>query len=95
MAAGVNAGTATIYAKADTVIRSIGLTVIDRAAPPPPTHGHDHPPPPPGTGTLNASATLAALPQATVSTTYPTPARQVRVAGRRQPAGRHQRRAAG
>ena len=39
-AAGVNVGSATVYAKADTVTRSIGLTVIDTtttiaAAPPP------------------------------------------------------------
>ena len=29
MAAGVNVGSATVYAKADTVVRSIGVTVID------------------------------------------------------------------
>ncbi|HEX7824556.1 MAG TPA: Ig-like domain-containing protein, partial [Mycobacterium sp.] len=76
--AGVNVGSATIYAKADTVTRSIGVTVIDTAtsAPPPPSPTL----PPPGSGTLNAIATMATLPQATVSATYPTPARQVRVA---------------
>jgi uncharacterized protein YjdB len=79
MAAGVSAGSATIYAKADTVVRSVGLSVIAAPAPPPPSTGTTTPPPP-GTGTLNAVATMAALPQATVSTTYPTPARQVRVA---------------
>jgi uncharacterized protein YjdB len=44
--AGVNVGSAMIYAKADTVIRSLGMTVIDStsAAPPPP------PPPPAPTG---------------------------------------------
>jgi parallel beta-helix repeat protein len=46
--AGVNVGSATIYAKADTVTRSLGMTVIDSttasAAPPPP------PPPPAPSG---------------------------------------------
>jgi uncharacterized protein YjdB len=75
MAAGLSAGTATIYAKADTVTKSIGLTVIDPApaAPTSPTSTG-------GTGTLNAIATLAELPRASVSTSYPTAARQVRVA---------------
>ena len=76
MAAGVNVGSAMIYAKADTVTRGIGLTVIDTAKVTSPSST----PPPPGTGTLNAIATLATLPQATVSTTYPTPVRQVKVA---------------
>jgi uncharacterized protein YjdB len=75
MAAGLSAGSATIYAKADTVTKSIGLTVID-PAPSTPTS----PTSPGGTGTLNAIATLAELPRASVSTSYPTPARQVRVA---------------
>ena len=44
MTAGVNVGSAMVYAKADTVVRSIGLTVIDTAtsispAPPPPPAG--------------------------------------------------------
>ena len=43
MTAGVNVGSATVYAKADTVVRSIGVTVIDTATSisPPPS-----PPPP-------------------------------------------------
>jgi uncharacterized protein YjdB len=76
--AGVNVGTAQIYAKADTVMRNIGITVIDTTTttPPPTTPTL----PPPGAGTLNAIATLAALPQATVNATYPTPLRQIKVA---------------
>ncbi|MBW8770388.1 MAG: Ig-like domain-containing protein [Gemmatimonadetes bacterium] len=77
VAAGVSVGSAQIYAKADTVVRSIGITVIDTTTtPPPPTS----PLPPAGTGTLNAIATMATLPQATVNATYPTPVRQIRVA---------------
>src|SRR5206468_2106041 len=71
-------------AKADTVTRSIGLAVVDPTTtttpPPPPTTTTPPPPTPPaGTGTFNATATIATLPQATVSTTYPTPVRQVKV----------------
>jgi hypothetical protein len=76
MVAGVNVGSATVYAKADTVTRGISLTVIDTAK----ASAPGSTPPAPGNGTLNAIATLAALPQATVSTTYPTPARQIKVA---------------
>ena len=74
MAGGISAGNATIYAKIDTVTRGVGLTVTDDApaAPAPTSAG--------GTGTLNAVATLAELPRASVSTTYPAAARQVRVA---------------
>jgi uncharacterized protein YjdB len=72
MAAGVGAGGATIYAKADNVTSSIGLTVLDTATTSVPTS-------PGGSGTLNSIATPAELPRASVSTTYPTPARQVRV----------------
>src|SRR4029079_10256812 len=78
--AGVSVGTANVYAKADTVIRSIALSVIYTAASP-------APPPPvtstPATGTTYGTATAATLPQATVSTTYPTMTRQVRVAAGR------------
>jgi uncharacterized protein YjdB len=77
VAAGVKVGTAQVYAKADTVVRSIGLTVIDTTTTPPPTTS---PVPPAGTGTFNAIATVATLPQATVNATYPTPARQIKVA---------------
>ena len=75
--AGVSVGAANVYAKADTVIRSIALSVIDTAAsttaPPPVTST-------PATGATYGTATAATLPQATVSTTYPTMTRQVRVA---------------
>ena len=47
MAAGVSVGSATIYAKADTVTRSIGLTVIDTTTTAHDAHAAD---PPPGTG---------------------------------------------
>jgi uncharacterized protein YjdB len=76
MAAGRSAGNALIYAKADTITRSIGVTVIDTTTTTAPTT----PTSPGGTGTLQAIATLAELPRASVATTYPTPARQVRVA---------------
>ncbi|MFL5620521.1 MAG: Ig-like domain-containing protein [Gemmatimonadaceae bacterium] len=73
MAAGYAAGSATITARADSITSNIGLTVIDTATTPVQTS-------PGGTGTLNAIATLGELPRASVATTYPTPARQVRVA---------------
>jgi uncharacterized protein YjdB len=75
MASGITAGNATIYAKADTVTRSIGLTVVDPAASTPTS-----PTSPGGTGTLNAVATLAELPRASVATNYPAVSRQVRIA---------------
>jgi uncharacterized protein YjdB len=73
MAAGVGAGSATIYAKAENVTSNIGLTVIDTTTTPVSTS-------PGGSGTLNAIANLAELPRASASTTYPSPSRQVRVA---------------
>jgi uncharacterized protein YjdB len=78
MVAGRSAGAALIYAKADTVTRSIGITVIDTSStttttPTTPTGTG-------GTGTLNGIATLAELPRLSVNTAYPTAARQVRVA---------------
>ena len=73
MAAGVGAGKAMVYAKADSITGSIALTVIDTTTEPVPTS-------PGGTGTLNAIATMAALPRASVATAYPSPVRQVRVA---------------
>jgi uncharacterized protein YjdB len=75
MVAGLGAGSAAVYAKADTVTRYITMTVIDSASTttaPSTSTG--------GTGTLNAIATLAELPRASVSTAYPTPLRQIRVA---------------
>ena len=82
MAAGMGAGSAMIYAKVDTITSGVGLTVND-VAPATETPTTTTPPPstiPGGTGTLNSIATLAELPRATVSTTYPTAVRQVRVA---------------
>ena len=75
VAAGRSAGTAQVYAKADTVTRSIALTVVDDVVPDPETT-----PSTGGTGTLQAVANMAELPRASVNTAYPTPARQVRVA---------------
>jgi uncharacterized protein YjdB len=73
MAAGYSAGSATLYARVDSISGSIGLKVIDTTTAPAPTSTG-------GTGTLNAIATLGELPRASVATTYPAPARQVRVA---------------
>lgn len=75
MANGRSAGSAMIYAKADSVVGSVALTVIDTNSA---TSGTTTSPG--GNGTLNAVATLAELPRASVGTTYPTPQRQVRVA---------------
>ena len=75
LASGLSAGNATIYARADGVTGSVGLTVIDNA----PT-GPTAPTSPGGNGTLNAVAILAELPRSSVSTGYPSAARQVRVA---------------
>ena len=72
MAAGVGAGSAKVYAAAGNVSSSIGLTVLDTTTTSSTTSSG-------GSGTLNAMATMAELPRASVSTTYPTPARQVRV----------------
>jgi uncharacterized protein YjdB len=76
MVAGVSVGNAAVYAKADTVVRSITITVIDTSSSPttPPASS------PPASGTTYGSATAATLPQASVNTTYPSMARQVRVA---------------
>jgi hypothetical protein len=69
-------GTATLYAKADTTVRSIVITVDDSAT----TSPSSSPAPSGGaTGTSYGSATPAALPRASVNTAYPTPVRQVRV----------------
>ena len=75
VAAARSAGTAQVYAKADTVTRSIALTVVNDVVDDPETT-----PSTGGSGTLRAIATMAELPRASVATGYPTPARQVRVA---------------
>jgi hypothetical protein len=75
VAAARSAGTAQVYAKADTVTRSIALTVAEEAVPDPETT-----PSTGGSGTLQAVAAMAELPRASVNTAYPAPARQVRVA---------------
>lgn len=73
---GRGVGTATVYAKADTVTRQISITVIDSASAP----GTTPPPPPPGAGGGSfGGSTPAALPRSTVATDYPSAARQVRV----------------
>jgi uncharacterized protein YjdB len=73
MASARSAGSAQVYAKIDAVTSNITLTVVDTV--PTPTSSSY----PGGNGTLNSVATLAELPRASVSTTYPAPARQVRV----------------
>jgi hypothetical protein len=69
----VGAGTATIYAKADTVTRSITITVDDTtgSSPSTPVVG--------ASGASYGSATPAELPRLTVNTAYPTAKRQIRV----------------
>ena len=69
------AGTATIYAKADTAVRSITITVTDSAPAPSPSA----PVPAGGSGGSYGSATAAELPRASVNTAYPAVNRQVRV----------------
>jgi Bacterial Ig-like domain (group 2) len=70
-------GTATLYAKADTAIRSITITVIDSATttastPTAPATGG-------ASGASYGSATAAELPRVTVNTSYPSAVRQIRV----------------
>jgi len=69
------AGTATLYAKADTTVRSIVITVVDTAS----TTASGSPAPGGASGASYGSATPAALPRASVNTSYPSPLRQVRV----------------
>jgi hypothetical protein len=69
------AGTATVYAYADTVVRQITITVTDTAT----TSGSTAPVAPGASGASYGSATPAALPQASVTTTYPSMSRQVKV----------------
>jgi hypothetical protein len=71
---GKGVGTATVYAKADTVTRQITITVIDSA-----TSSSGTPVPPGASGASYGSATPAALPRVNVSTTYPAMTRQVKV----------------
>src|SRR5687768_13253270 len=70
-------GTSTVFAKADTVVRSITLTVIDSATAPAPSPSA--PVPAGGSGGSYGSAAAAELPRASVNTAYPTANRQVRV----------------
>jgi hypothetical protein len=72
----VGAGTATLYATADTVTRSITITVADTAADSSGTAGQV---PMGASGASYGSATPAELPRVSVNTTYPTPLRQIRV----------------
>ena len=73
MASARSAGTVQIYAKVDAVSSNIGITVLDTL--PTPVSGTY----PGGNGTLGSIANMAELPRASVSTSYPSPARQVRV----------------
>ena len=68
-------GTATVYAKADTAVRSIVITVVDSAS----STTSGSPVPGGASGASYGSATPAALPRASVNTSYPSPLRQVRV----------------
>jgi len=68
-------GSATVYAKADTTIRSITISVIDSAT----TAAATTPVPAGASGGSYGSATAAELPRTTVNTTYPSASRQVRV----------------
>jgi hypothetical protein len=77
LATGRGIGSATITAKADTVVRTLALTVLDSAtAAPAPA-----PAPVPGgaTGPTNGGATPAELPRLSVNTAYPVMTRQVHV----------------
>jgi len=70
-------GTVTLYAKADTAVRYITLSVTDSGAT---TSGAPSAPVPAGaSGASYGSATAAELPRATVNTAYPSPIRQIRV----------------
>jgi uncharacterized protein YjdB len=75
MVTGRGAGSATIYAKADTVTRSMSIAVIDSATTTVTTSS-----PPPTTTTASSTTILAEQPRVTVNTTYPTMTRQVRIA---------------
>ncbi|HEU4722276.1 MAG TPA: right-handed parallel beta-helix repeat-containing protein, partial [Gemmatimonadaceae bacterium] len=70
------AGTAIVYAKADTAVRSIVLTVTDSTTT---TTTPTEPVPAGASGGSYGSATVAELPRLSVNTAYPTPSRQVRI----------------
>jgi hypothetical protein len=74
---GQGVGTATIYAKGDTVTRSITITVVDSAGTP--ASKPDEPVPSGPSGGSYGNATAAELPRASVATSYPSMSRQVRV----------------
>lgn len=71
-------GTSTVYAKADTAVRSITVTVIDSATTAP-APAPSEPVPAGGSGGSYGSAAAAELPRASVNTAYPSSNRQVRV----------------
>ena len=83
------AGTVTLFAKGDTAVRSITLTVTDSATTTPTKSDtavtktdsvpQAAPVPPGASGGSYGSATAAELPRTSVNTAYPSPARQVRV----------------
>lgn len=81
------AGTVTLYAKGDTAVRSITLTVTDdgtsaksdTAVTKSDSVPQAAPVPAGASGGSYGSAAAAELPRATVNTAYPSPARQVRV----------------
>jgi hypothetical protein len=68
---GKGVGTATVYAKADTVVRQISIKVVDSATTSSAGSG--------ATGASYGTAAVAALPRLTVNTAYPVPLRRVRV----------------
>jgi hypothetical protein len=74
---GKGVGTATVYAKADTVTRQVTITVIDSATTS--ASGTPAPVPPGASGASYAGATAAELPRLSVNTTYPGMSRQVRI----------------
>ena len=75
----IGAGTATLYAKADSVTRSITITVVDTAAAD--TSASSPVQAPIGaSGASYGSATPAELPRLDVNTAYPSPIRRTKVA---------------
>jgi uncharacterized protein YjdB len=80
MIAGRGVGTATIYAKADSITRSITIVVLDSATATTPTTPTPIPSVPVGaTGPTYGTAQMAELPRLTVATGYPSVTRQVPV----------------
>ena len=70
---GRGAGTATVYANADTIQRQITITVTGEAASQPSA------PPPGANGGSFGVSNAAELPRASVNTSYPSTSRQIRV----------------